>query len=123
VAALRWGFERYIAYGLAHPAHYRLIFARRPTRSTPASLTSYDHLRRGVAAIAAAGRLRVPVEEGTAAFWAALHGVTSLLIAGYWKSDHAAIRLVLDAMIAQLTRPARRRLAAVPGHTEESHGA
>jgi AcrR family transcriptional regulator len=115
VAALRWGFERYVAYGLDHPAHYRLMFARRPSRSTPASRASYDSLRQGVAAVAAAGRLRVPVEDATAAFWAALHGVTSLLIADFWQPDHTAIRLVLDGMIAQLTWPARRRLSAVSG--------
>lgn len=119
VAALRWGFERYVAYGVAHPAHYRLMFARRPSRATPAAVASYDSLRRGVAATAAAGRLRVGVEEGTAAFWAALHGITSLLIAGYWKRDHVAIRLVLDAMIVQLTRPAGGWLTAVPRRTKE----
>jgi AcrR family transcriptional regulator len=113
VAALRWGFDRYIAYGRAHPAHYRLMFARRPSRSTPSSLASYDSLRQGVGAVAAAGRLRVPVEDATAAFWAALHGITSLLIADFWKPEHSAIPLVLDGMIAQLTRPAARRLTAV----------
>src|SRR5262245_45087402 len=29
VEALRWGFDRYVAYGVAHPAHYRLLFQRR----------------------------------------------------------------------------------------------
>jgi AcrR family transcriptional regulator len=120
VAALRWGFDRYVAYGVAHPAHYRLMFSRRPSRSTPAALASYDSLRRGVTAVAAAGRLRVPVEDATAAFWAVLHGVTSLLIASYWKPDHAAIRLVLDGMIAQLTRPAGRRLTAVRGASKRT---
>src|SRR6266852_519946 len=31
VEALRWGFARYVEYGLAHPTHYRLMFQR----STP----------------------------------------------------------------------------------------
>ena len=115
VAALRWGFDRYVAYGVAHPAHYRLMFARRPSRSTPASLASYDTLRQGVAAVAAAGRLRVAVEDATAAFWATLHGITSLLIADFWNPDETAIGLVLDGMIAQLTWPAERRLTALRG--------
>src|SRR2546427_5727120 len=64
VEALRWGFDRYVEYGLAHPAHYRLMFQRSmPRRPTPAALASYDRLRRRVAAIAAAGGL-VPARGG-----------------------------------------------------------
>src|SRR5688572_18084668 len=40
VAALAWGFERYVAYGVAHPAHYRLLFDGRP-QPTTAALESY----------------------------------------------------------------------------------
>ena len=40
---------------------------------------------------------------GTAAFWSAVHGVTSLLIAGFWKSDAPAVTLVREAMLNQLT--------------------
>ena len=37
VEALRWGFDRYVEYGLAHPAHYRLMFQRSmPRRPTSA---------------------------------------------------------------------------------------
>jgi len=97
VEALRWGFDRYVEYGLAHPAHYRLMFQRSmPRRPTPAALASYDRLRCRVAAIAAVGRLVPTVEDATGAFWSAVHGVTSLLIAGFWKP-------VREAMINQLT--------------------
>jgi len=105
VEALRWGFARYVEYGLAHPAHYRLMFQRSTARRpTAAALASYDRLRRRVAAIDAAGRLTAAVEDATAAFWSAVHGVTSLLIAGFWKPGAPAVALVCDAMIAQLTR-------------------
>src|SRR5262245_62390826 len=40
VAALAWVGERYVAYGVAHPAHYRLLFDRRHT-PTPSALASY----------------------------------------------------------------------------------
>jgi len=104
VEALRWGFDRYVEYGLAHPAHYRLMFHRSmPRRPTPAALASYDRLRRRVAAIAAAGRLVPAVEDATAAFWSAVHGVTSLLIAGFWKPGAPAVALVREAMLNQLT--------------------
>jgi AcrR family transcriptional regulator len=105
VEALRWGFDRYVEYGLRHPIHYRLMFGTRPARPSPAGLASYDGLRRRVMAIADAGRLAVPVEDATAAFWAAVHGVTSLIISAYWTPETPAIGLVRDAMIAQLTTP------------------
>jgi len=103
VEALRWGFDRYVEYGLAHPKHYRLMFQRSmPRRPTAAALASYDRLRQRVAAIAAAGRLVPPVEDATAAFWSAVHGVTSLLIAGFWKPGAPAVALVREAMLNQL---------------------
>jgi AcrR family transcriptional regulator len=123
VEALRSGFDRYIEYGIAHPIHYRLMFSRRRSRPTPAALASYDGLRRRVAAIAAVGRLRAPVEDATAACWSAVHGVTSLLIAGFWQPGAPPARLVRDSMIAQLTRPApfgRRQRPPVPRGTEGS---
>jgi len=113
VEALRWGFDRYVEYGLAHPAHYRLMFHRStPRRPTPAAVASYDRLRRRVAAIAAAGRLVPPLEDATAAFWSAVHGVTSLLIAGFWRPGAPAATLVRDAMINQLTAQLTRKEAA-----------
>jgi AcrR family transcriptional regulator len=112
VERLRWGFDRYVEYGLAHPTHYRLMFQRSHTRPTPGGLASYDSLRRSVTAVAAAGRLRPPIEHATAAFWSAVHGVTSLLIAGFWKPDSPAIALVRDAMLAALTRPRPRQRTA-----------
>ena len=110
VEALRWAADEYLRYGVAHPTHYRLMFQERPARPSPSGLASYDRLRRLVAAIAATGRLVPPVEDATAAFWCALHGVTSLVIAGFIEADAPSIGLVRDAMIAQLTRvaPARR---------------
>jgi AcrR family transcriptional regulator len=79
VEALRWGFDRYVEYGRRHPTHYRLLFGRRAPRTTPGGAASYDHLRLSVAAVHAAGRLRVSVEHATAALWDALHGVTLLV--------------------------------------------
>jgi AcrR family transcriptional regulator len=105
VEALRWGFDRYVEYGLRHPTHYRLMFGTRPSRPSPAGLASYDGLRRRVMAIDDAGRLAAPLEDATAAFWAAVHGVTSLVISEFWSPENAAIALVRDAMIDQLTTP------------------
>lgn len=104
VERLRWGFDRYVAYGLEHPAHYQLIFSRSGARPTPAGEASYGRLRTVVEDIAAAGRLTVPVDEATPALWAAMHGCTSLLIAGFFMLTTEAVARTRDAMIAQLTR-------------------
>jgi AcrR family transcriptional regulator len=116
VEALRWVFDRYVEYGLRHPTHYRLMFGRRRARPTPGGLASYEGLRRRMAALAAAERLIPPIDDATAAFWSAVHGVTSLLISGFWQADAPAIALVRDAMVAQLTRaaPERTRRARRP---------
>lgn len=108
VEALRRGFERYVAYGCAQPEHYQLIFSR--ARRTPAGLAAYARLRRLVQALADAGRLRGPVEAATAACWASVHGVTSLVVAGFLLPDAPAVRLARDAILQQLvTQPASRR--------------
>lgn len=104
VEALRWAFGRYVEFGVRYPAHYRLMFEGGRIRPTEGSLASYDGLRQRVAAIHAARRLRTTVEDATAAFWAAVHGVTSLAIRGIFKPQSAALALVRDAIISQLTR-------------------
>ena len=103
VEALAWGLERYVAYGVAHPAHYRLLFDRRLRRPTPSSVASYARLERSIRAIEAAGRLAMPVEEAAPAVWAAVHGVTMLAIAGFISSSGAVARHVRHALIAEIT--------------------
>jgi AcrR family transcriptional regulator len=109
VAALAWGFDRYVAYGRAHPAHYRLLFQRKRASPTLVAMASYARLERLVDAIGAAGRLAVPVAEAAPAFWAAAHGVTTLIIAGFLAPDAAAVRHVREALVHTLTRPKARR--------------
>lgn len=118
VAALGWMFERYVAYGATHPAHYRLIFQRAHVRPTPAGLASFERLRRTVARIAAAGRLRTGVDDASAACWAAAHGVTALVVAGFLPADTVAATLVGDAIKNHITTPlpsaTRRRASRRP---------
>jgi AcrR family transcriptional regulator len=115
VAALAWGLDRYVAYGVAHPAHYRLLFARRRKKPTPAAIASYGRLEDAIRAIDVAGRLTVPVAQAAPAAWAAMHGVTMLAIAGFIDADSPAARLVRDALLAKLTIPAARPRAATSG--------
>ena len=113
VEGLRWAFDRYLEYGLAHPNHYRLMFQRTAARKTAAGLASYDRLRRMVAAVADAGRLVPSIEDATRACWCSAHGVTSLVLGGYFSAEDPAVALVRDGLIAQMTssppRRARRR--------------
>ena len=111
VEALRWGFDRYVAYGRAHPAHYRLLFQRRLETPTPAALASYGRLERLVGRIAAAGRLRVPIAEAAPAFWAAVHGATALVIAGFLRPRSPAVHRLRDALVAALTTSPAPRAA------------
>src|SRR6185369_275676 len=67
VAGLAWSFDRYVAYGVAHPAHYRLLLARRRKKPTTAATRSFLKLEDTVRAIEAAGRLTVPVDEAARA--------------------------------------------------------
>jgi AcrR family transcriptional regulator len=107
VEALRCAFDRYVEYGRTHPSHYRILFARRQAHPSAAAVSSYDRLVQRVRAVAAAGRLRCPIDDAAAAFWAAVHGVTSLLIAGFEPPlGPAAVAIVRDAMLAQLTTAA-----------------
>ncbi len=121
VERLRWGFDHYVEYGVAHPVHYRLMFFRSYGRPSPAGLASYDRLRRMLRAIGEAGRLAAPIEDATAALWSSVHGVTSLVIAGFWPVDAPAIGLVRDAMVAQLTRPAEPGIS--PGSPKRTESA
>jgi len=120
VERLRWSFGRYVEFGLRHPEHYRLMFEGATIRSTAGALASYDALRRGIAAIDAAGRLRVGVEEGTAASWAAVHGVTSLAIRGALQQQASAIAIMREALIAYIARAAGRRAPRLAARNERS---
>jgi len=109
VELTRWAFDRYVEFARRFPTHYRVMFQRRGVRPTPGGLESYGRLRALVTSIDEAGRLTVPVEDATAALWAGMHGVASLVIARALKGGGAAAQLVRDSLIAHLTRPAPRR--------------
>jgi AcrR family transcriptional regulator len=104
VEVLRVGFDRYVEYGVAHPSHYRLMFQLAHARPTAAGMASFNKLRSAIAAVDAVGRLRAPVDEAAFAYWSAVHGITSLLAAGFGHAGDAAVALVRDALIERLTK-------------------
>ncbi len=83
VALLKSGLRTYVQFGLEHPNHYRFAFLlqrlvqRGPYKPHP----TFTALRYMTERCAREKRLRaVDVETASQALWAAVHGITSLLI-------------------------------------------
>ncbi len=103
VEALRVGFDRFVDYGVAHPRHYRLLFTTSHAEPSDAGRASYQRLVHVCARMAEAGRLSVSVDDAAATAFAAMHGVTSLIVAGSFGRDAPAVEIVREALIARLT--------------------
>ena len=80
----------YVAYGLANPEYYEVMFQLHPERMARYPVESYRRARRNVEIFAGAlrdgadaGELRVRTTPGMAAgvLWTALHGLVSLTLA------------------------------------------
>ncbi len=78
----------YVDFGLHYPHHYYFAFLLPPAAqseayaSTPTPHEAFDVLRRSVGECRSRGRLRaVDPEPASQSLWAAVHGITSLLIA------------------------------------------
>ena len=82
VEDLRRGWDLHVAFGLANPAAYALIYGDPATAVTaPAARDTEVHLHRLVARLAEAGRLRVRVPDAVRLLVAAGTGVTLTLLA------------------------------------------
>jgi AcrR family transcriptional regulator len=117
---LRKGCERYIAFGLNHPDHYLPAFVlppppdldpKRKQESMSAEsngLKALGCLRDCIADGVRARKLRkVDPEVAARATWAAIHGITSLLIThkGFpWGERKAVIAATIDAVVDGLRR-------------------
>ena len=102
---LRAGLEAYVAFGLAHPDEYRLTFLAKMMASTGpgrpcegdqplAAQHSFSILSDGIARLMQAGVFAEADPLLTAeAVWAAMHGITTLLLdqADHLKSAPAAL--------------------------------
>lgn len=81
VEDLRRGWDLHVEFGLAHPAHYLLMFGEpRPGDPPPAAQESAEKLRLMVTRVAAAGRLRIGVERAANLVHATCVGVVLSLI-------------------------------------------
>ena len=103
----------YVDFGLKHPNHYRVTFINHP--SVQVTPDHYEHstgrkafnlLKRAVEECIKQKEIRViDADVASQALWAAVHGITSLLIThpNYpWVQDEKTIDLVIDSMCAGL---------------------
>ncbi len=117
VTHLKRGLRTYIAFGLKHPQHYLASFVVPYEQAPPEDaalhlaedsqgMRAFAYLRNSVAACIAAGKFRgVDVETASRALWAAVHGITSLLIVHShfpWGDREQVINLVVDSMVTGL---------------------
>jgi AcrR family transcriptional regulator len=113
VERLKRGLRAYVEFGLQNPQHYRVTFMT-PHEVNPecvlapdsAGLKAFSILQQGVADCIQAGKFRnVDVQSASQALWAAVHGLTSLLIAHAsfpWVPRDKLTNLITDSMIAGL---------------------
>jgi AcrR family transcriptional regulator len=103
----------YVNFGLQHPDYYRVTFLISHEVAVPYSMVmesmaakAFMYLRTGVEACIAKGKFRkVDVEITSQALWAALHGITALLIVkkGFpWADKNQVIDAVIDGAIRGL---------------------
>jgi AcrR family transcriptional regulator len=106
---LREGLRAYIEFGLENPQHYKLAFLVSPTvasgkpestRRRAVGLQTFDRLRKAVQSCIDAAVFRpVDVEVTSQVMWAAMHGLTALLISAPrfpWTDRKRLIEGMLD---------------------------
>ncbi|KOG70044.1 transcriptional regulator [Streptomyces antibioticus] len=117
VEQLRHGWDLHVAFGLANPALYRLLYTDpRPGEGATAMGKAYDILLQLVTRVAEAGRLRMSVEAAAAMIHAAGIGVTVTLIsassAGLLAEHEGLSENTRDAVLAALIADERDTGAA-----------
>ncbi|MER5727336.1 TetR/AcrR family transcriptional regulator [Streptomyces sp. NPDC002138] len=105
VEDLRHGWERNLAFGLAHPALYALMYGEpRPGVLPPAALAALEVLGAHIHRIAEAGRLRIDEERATRLVHAVGGGTTlALLATPEDRRDLGVSHLAREAVIAAIT--------------------
>ncbi|MEW6207293.1 MAG: TetR/AcrR family transcriptional regulator [Acidobacteriota bacterium] len=117
--------RNYIEFGLRHPNHYKVTFMvqhsheemkQRYENST--GHRAFELLQSSVEECIRAGIFkRVDPSIASQALWAAVHGITSLLIAKPhfpWVEKQKTIDLVLDSVCAGLSRDKKKSTATQP---------
>ncbi|WP_205761295.1 TetR/AcrR family transcriptional regulator [Longimicrobium terrae] len=117
VEDLRKGWEMHVAFGLANPAAYALLYVDPVTAAdAPAVRDGHEILHAQIERIARAGRLRVSVPLAARMVSAAGHGLTLSLIATPPEArDPRLPDAVRDAVLAAILVPAAEADEAAGG--------
>lgn len=101
VADLRTGWDAHVAFGLANPALYALMYGDpRPGVRSPAAIEAYALLEGLVRRVAVAGRLRVGVDSAARMIHAAGSGVVLTLIAEGTNEGRGLATQMREAVLA-----------------------
>lgn len=108
VRFLKKAGRKYVAFGLENPGAYEFAFVLRRPGGSEKPHVAYEYLRAAVQRCIDAKRFRTRnVEAASQALWAAVHGITSLLILrpGFpWAEKKKLIAMVVDSAVDGLTR-------------------
>ena len=117
VEALRRGWDEHVQFGLEHPMLYLLMYAE-PRDGAPsgAAALAFSMLRKSMALVAAAGRLKVAEEHAVSVYHAAAVGVVLFLLNSPKDArDLTVARMMREASLAAITTSAGDRLPESPG--------
>ena len=104
VEDLRHGWDLYVAFGLANPDAFALVYANPFAGGNPSVKEGYAVLREMVARIAEAGRLRVGVDQAVRLLDAAAAGVTITLAASPPEQRDARLsQTIREAILVAIT--------------------
>lgn len=107
---LRKGWDAHVAFGLANPAAYTLLFGSAIARKEPEVRDGFAALEALVARVATAGRLGVPVPHAAEMIHAGACGVTLALLARHPEDRDAGLSTSMrDTVLAAITtKPASK---------------
>jgi AcrR family transcriptional regulator len=120
VEGLKKGLRAYVDFGLRHPQHYLLSFvlphehghdSARYVSPEAMGMKAFAFLRRAIQECIRQKKFRaMDVEAASQALWAAMHGVTSLLIVHKdfpWVRRDLLVETVMDSALRHLKGEAR----------------
>lgn len=114
VDRLKRGLHLYVDWGMRHPDDYRTAFLLAPPSPGPyRTHRAFDVLRRMVADCLPPGKGRKEsAETASQAIWAAVHGITSLLIqrpSFPWRTRESVTGRVIESAVDGALAASRRR--------------
>jgi|SRR5262245_3951433 len=109
VRFLRRAGRKYVEFGLRNPGAYEFAFILRRPGGADQPHVAYQYLRAAVKRCIDANRFRIRnIDVASQALWAAVHGVTALLICRPrfpWAAKKALIGRVVDSAVEGLLDP------------------